>query len=105
MVEQHRQILKFIVKRTITAALLTQVPCRIDLAQLGQATRNARWSCLWVVLGPTIVACLILSVKMRMIFQKQGCQTDNTLSGCQQLIACICRRCSCHDGGSVFWFV
>jgi uncharacterized membrane protein YbhN (UPF0104 family) len=74
MLERHKQILKFIAKLIITAVLLTWVLFQVDLRQLGQAIREARWSLLWIVWGLTIVAYWILAVKLRLILKKLDCQ-------------------------------
>jgi len=88
MLEQHKQVLKFIAKLIVTAVLLTWVFCRIDIGQFGQIIRNARWSLLWIVWGLTIVAYLILAVKMRLILKKQDCHADiSTLFGASAVTA------------------
>jgi uncharacterized membrane protein YbhN (UPF0104 family) len=79
MLEQRKQILKFIAKLIITAALLTWVFFQVDLRQLAQAIRDARWSLLWIIWALTIVAYLILSVKMRLILKKLDCQVGTVM--------------------------
>ena len=88
MLEQRKQILKFIAKLIITAALLTWVFFQVDFGQLAQAIREAQWSLLWLVWGLTIVAYWILSIKMRLILKKLDCQAGTgTLFGASAVTA------------------
>jgi uncharacterized membrane protein YbhN (UPF0104 family) len=73
MAKQCKQILKFLAKLLITAALLFWVFRQINYAEFSKALKTAQWSFLWIVWGTTVLSYWLLSVKMVMILRKQDC--------------------------------
>lgn len=85
---RYKQILKFIVKLSITAILLLWAFSKVELTQLAQAIRNAQWQFLGVVWGLTILSVWLMSVPMHLILKRLNCHTKtSTLFGASAITA------------------
>ncbi|RKY24637.1 MAG: hypothetical protein DRP62_03305 [Planctomycetota bacterium] len=74
MQERTKRILKFLLRLLITTALLWLVLSRIDLQQVGQTIKTARWGFLIIVWVLAVLTLWIRSVKMRFILKRQDCK-------------------------------
>ena len=73
MTDRSKKILKLFLRITITSVLLVWVFCNINLQQLAEAIRTARWRFLIVVWALIVVIYWVEAMKMRLILKKQGC--------------------------------
>lgn len=78
MKEKPKRILKFLLRLLITAALLWLVLSQIDLIQVGQVIKKAKWQFLIIVLALAVLTLWIRSVRMRFILKRQDCEVDTT---------------------------
>jgi uncharacterized membrane protein YbhN (UPF0104 family) len=79
MSKRCKQILKFIAKLSVTAALLFWVFRQINYTEFSHALKTARWELLWIVWGVTVLSYWLLSIKMVMILKKQDCHASTGL--------------------------
>jgi len=75
--DRTKQILKFLLRLSVTAVLLWLVLSRIDLQQVGRSIKAARWQFLIIVWLLAILAFWLRSVKMGFILKKQNCEVDS----------------------------
>jgi hypothetical protein len=73
MQAQTKKILKFLLKLCVTAGLLSVVLARIDLGNLGQIAKEAKWGLLIIVWALAGLNLWILSWRMRLILLKMDC--------------------------------
>lgn len=74
MTEQRtKRILKFLLRLLVTAALLWLVLSRIDLQQVGQIVKEARWQFLIIVWMLIVLAFWIRAIQMQLILKRQDC--------------------------------
>ena len=77
MEEKTKRILKLLLRLLVTATLLWLVFSRIDLGQLGQTVKAARWHFLIEVCLLTVLAFCIRAIQMRFILKRQNCEVEN----------------------------
>ena len=73
MKKNKNKILKLIIRILITSVLLFLVLNRIDLQQLSETFRNARWAFLIIIWLLVILNFVFMAVKMRFILAEQQC--------------------------------
>ncbi len=76
MKEKTKRILKFLLRVVVTAVLLWLVFSRIDLEQLGQNIKTAKWGFLIIIWTLTVIAFWLRSIQMRFILKKQNCEVE-----------------------------
>jgi uncharacterized membrane protein YbhN (UPF0104 family) len=82
MTAHTRQLVKFLIRISITAGLLIFVFSRIDIQQFWQTVKTARWEFLVAAWGLVLIIFIINSINMRLILKKQGCNVGiSTLFG------------------------
>jgi len=75
--DRTKQILKSLLRLSVTAVLLWLVLSRIDLQQVGRSIKAAKWQFLIIVWLLAILAFWLRSVKMGFILKKQNCEVDS----------------------------
>ncbi|MGD8500596.1 MAG: lysylphosphatidylglycerol synthase transmembrane domain-containing protein, partial [Phycisphaerales bacterium] len=76
MTTRDRQLLKLFVRILITTGLLAWVFSQIELGQLWQTMKMARWQFLIAVWVLTAIIFWIRSIQMQLILKRQGCNVD-----------------------------
>jgi len=76
MTEKSKKILKLLIRVAVTSGLLVWVFRRIDVHQLGEAFKAARWQFFIAVWASVVTIYWINSIKMRLILKEQGCSLD-----------------------------
>ncbi len=77
MQEKAKRVLKFLLRLLVTAVLLWLVFSRIDLEQLGQSVKAARWQFLLIVWLLAVLAFWLRAVRMHFILKKQDCNVGS----------------------------
>jgi len=70
---QTKKILKFFLKLGVTAGLLSVVLARIDLGNVGQIAKEAKWNLLLIVWTLAALNLWVLSWRMRLILLRMKC--------------------------------
>jgi len=71
---RNKAIIKLLIRILITVGSLIWVFSRIDLQQIGQAVKNARWGFLIIIWALAIIVFWVRSIKMRFILKRQDCE-------------------------------
>ncbi|MBN2182690.1 MAG: flippase-like domain-containing protein [Sedimentisphaerales bacterium] len=78
MTDKSKKLLKLFVRIAITSGLLVWVFNRIDISQLGEAFKAAKWQYLIAVWATVATIYWINSIKMRLILKEQDCYLNTT---------------------------
>ncbi len=73
MKDKNKNIIKFIIRISVTITLLTWVFSQIDTSQLGQTIKTAKWQFLIAIWAVTLIIFFLDAVRMRYILKKQNC--------------------------------
>jgi uncharacterized membrane protein YbhN (UPF0104 family) len=89
MTARTKKLIKFLTRIFVTTVLLIWVFNQVDLQQFRQTIKMARWHYLIVVWALAVVIFWFNSVRLRLIFKKQGCDVKTAVIFRSSAITCL----------------